>query len=174
MKKIILTLALGFVLLALTGCTNTNKDISSISYNPLDNCNSKPKLLTTHNDLNVYTYCLNEVKVEVNEKEIELESYLKDNNDSIDKIINILSLKDVIYDGGTKIYKGNDITLIKCNTLDGNKDVYIGDYTMKYKANFCKDNNYTFVKTYKINGIEEYNKQQYEDDIPVLMVTHLW
>lgn len=34
---------------------------------------------------------------------------------------------DTYLDGGTKIYKYKDYTIIKCNTLDGDKDMYLGN-----------------------------------------------
>lgn len=66
--------------------------------------------------------------------------YLQTFDDGIKSIANSLTVDDVIYDGGTTIYKSEDedITMIVCNTLDGNKDVYVGDYKMGYEENMCK------------------------------------
>ena len=39
---------------------------------------------------------------------------------------------------------------------------------MEFKENFCDNDNYTFVRTYKVNSIKEYTEQQYtEDGTPV-------
>ena len=164
MKKKIIYLIL--MLICITGC-NKNDSISDIVFSKLDDCNNKPQLLMEKEDINIYTYCIDDVMITVNKKQINLKEYINSNENSIEKIIEILNKYDVAYDGGTTIYKGNNITLIRCNTLDGNKDIYIGDSSMKHKENFCKENNSTFVKTYIIQNIEEYTEQQYENGIPV-------
>ena len=164
MKKQIIYLIL--MLFIVTGCTK-NDSVSDISFSKLDDCNNKPQLLITKEDINIYTYCINDVILTVNNKKFGLKEYINSKEKPIEKITEILYVDDVIYDGGTKIFKGNNITLIRCNTLDGNKDIYIGDSNMKYKENFCKENNYTFIKTYTIQNIEKYTEQQYENGIPV-------
>ena len=163
MKKII---CLILMLISVTGCTK-NDSIANITFNNISDCNNKPQLLMAKEDINIYTYCISDVMITVNKKQINLKEYINSNENSIEKIIEILNKYDVAYDGGTTIYKGNNITLIRCNTLDGNKDIYIGDSSMKYKENFCKKNNSTFVKTYTIQNIEEYTEQQYENGILV-------
>ena len=164
MKKKIIYLIL--MLFIVTGCTK-NDSVTNITFNNISDCNNKPQLLVTKEDINIYTYCINDVMLNVNNKKFDLKEYINSKEKPIEKIIEILKVDDVIYDGGTTIYKGNNITLIRCNTLDGNKDIYIGDSNMKYKENFCKKNNYTFIKTYTIRNIEEYTEQQYENGIPV-------
>jgi len=161
MKKKIIYLIL--MLICITGC-NKNDSILDITFSNIDDCNRKPQLLIGKDNINIYTYCINNIKVNTSNKQINLKEYLANNDNSIENIIKTLILDDVIYDGGTKIYKGNNITLIKCNTLEGNKDIYIGNSDMKYKSNFCKENNYTFFKTYTILSASEYTKQQYTED----------
>lgn len=158
MKKILLIV---ISLLLLTSCKNkTNEPIKETTCHIL-------KLLSTKNDTRIYTYCLDNTQIKLNNKKIDLEDYINNNPKGLEKIIDALELKDILKDGGTKIYKG-DITLIKCNTLEGNKDVYIGNKSLNYKQNFCKDNNQTFIRTYKIEEITPYTEQQYtEDNIPV-------
>lgn len=159
MKKFIIIFE---ILILLSGCRNN----TNIKFQNQEDCN-KSQLLLKDNDRNIYTYCLENPKIKIDRNEIELEKYIEDNEDAIDKIIKILELKDIFDDGGTQIYKG-DITLIKCNTLDGNKDIYIGNKDLKFKQNFCKNNNYTFIRTYTVKDISKYTEQQYTDDgIPV-------
>ena len=161
-KRIILG---GILLIGLSGCQN---EITSISSNTNNTCNHKASLLIEKDNRKIYTYCLNDTTIKLNNKEENLKTFIEENDDAIDRIIDTLELKDIVYDGGTKIYKGDDITLIKCNTLDGNEDVYIGDQNMEFKENFCDNDNYTFVRTYKVNSIKEYTEQQYtEDGTPV-------
>ena len=119
-------------------------------------------MLLSKDGRNIYTYCLENITIEMKDRKTELKSYIEDNSNAINEIIDILKLEDILKDGGTKIYKG-DITLIKCNTLDGNKDIYIGNDNMKNKQNFCKDNNYTFIRTYTVKDISKYTEQQYDD-----------
>lgn len=166
MRKRIKKIIIGSILLiGLTGCQD---NIAGISSNTSNSCNYKPQLLLEQKERNIYTYCLNNVVVQIDGEDKNLKKFIEIDDKAIDKIIDTLKLKDTIYDGGTKVYKGDNLTLVKCNTLDGNKDIYIGDQNMKFKENFCDNNNYTFVRTYTVKSVKEYNEQQYTDDgIPV-------
>lgn len=74
------------------------------------------------------------VNIIINEKEISLEEALKNNQITMEEIIKKCNMdvesgliEDITYkDGGTKMYKYNNYTIIKKHTLNGNKDVYIG------------------------------------------------
>ena len=158
-------LLFGVLVICLTGCGN---NISNIISNTNKECNNKAELLVEQKDRKIYTYCLNDTIIKINDKEENLKNFIETDDRAIDKIIDTLKLKDSFSDGGTKLYKGENLTLIKCNTLDGNRDIYIGDRNMKFKQNFCDNDNYTFVRTYTVNSIKEYKEQQYtEDGIPV-------
>ena len=157
-KKIILG---GVLVICLTGCQN---NISSISSNSNNECDNKAKLLIEQDDRKIYTYCLNDMTITLNDKQENLRTFIEENDDAIDRIIDTLELEGAYSDGGTKVFKGEKITLVNCNTLDGNRDIYIGDQNMKFKENFCDNDNYTFVRTYTVNSIKEYNEQQYTDD----------
>ena len=141
-----------------------------------DKCDYKPKLYYVYNDTKIYLYCLDKVEVKSNRKYIDLKEYLQNND--IDSLINGLKKVDSLFDGGTTIYKDGGtkelrlkgFKIIKCNKLkeDGiNKDIYFGPKSMEYKDNFCEDNNITFVRTYRVNKVTDYNEQQYEDGTPV-------
>ena len=157
MKKVIVGI---LIITIVTGCSS-KKDFN-IEYENQNECN-KPKLLLSKDGRNIYTYCIENITIEMKDRKVELKSYIEDNSNAINKIIDTLKLEDTLMDGGTQIYKG-DITLIKCNTLDGNKDIYIGNDNMKFKQNFCKDNNYTFIRTYTVKDISKYTEQQYDED----------
>lgn len=147
-------------------CSCNRKSIK-FSFNDIDNCVNKAQFLLELDDRKIYTYCINDANVIHNGVKEKLESFILNDNDSIDEIISSLKFKDVLSDGGTKIYSGGNISLIKCNTLDGNRDIYIGNNNMKFKSNFCDYNNYTFIRTYTIKDIKEFNGTQYtEDGIP--------
>ena len=160
MRKAIVGLLIIAVVLGITGCSSKNN--FNIEYENQNECN-KPKLLLSNDGRNIYTYCIENITIEMKDRKAELKSYIEDNSNAINEIINTLKLEDTLMDGGTQIYKG-DITLIKYNTLDGNKDIYIGNDNMKFKQNFCKDNNYTFIRTYTVKDISKYTEQQYDED----------
>ena len=162
LKKVIF---LGVLVIYLTGCGN---NISNIISNTNKECNNKAELLVEQKDRKIYTYCLNDATIKINDKEENLKNFIESDDNAIEEIIDTLKLKDSFSDGGTKLYKGENLTLVKCNTLDGNRDIYIGDQNMEFKQNFCDNDNYTFVRTYTVNSIKEYKEQQYtEDGTPV-------
>ena len=166
MRNIVKKIILGVILMI--GLTSCHDKITNINLKVNDNCNNKAQLLIKQNDRNVYTYCFNDATVKINGKEENLKNFIETDDTAIDKIIATLNLEDTLFDGGTKVYKGDNLTLIKCHKLDGNRDIYIGDRDMNFKENFCDFDNYTFVRTYTIKSIKEYNEQQYTDDgIPV-------
>lgn len=89
-------------------------------------------------DVNLYYYGVNQVYINVDNKDIPLEDALekglitlnaiiaKCNQDVADGVIEELAYKD----GGSQVYKYPDYTIIKYHTLDGNRDVYIGNTEM--------------------------------------------
>ena len=151
----------GILLIGLTGCQN---GITGISSNTNNECNHKASLLIEKDNRKIYTYCLNDITIKLNNQEKKLKTFIEENNDAIDSIIDTLELERTLMDGGTKVYKGESLTLVQCNKLDGNRDVYIGDQNMEFKENFCDNDNYTFVRTYTVNSIKEYTEQQYTED----------
>ena len=151
----------GILLIGLTGCQN---GITGISSNTNNECNHKASLLIEKDNRKIYTYCLNDITIKLNNQEKNLKTFIEENNDAIDSIIDTLELEGTLMDGGTKVYKGESLTLVQCNKLDGNRDVYIGDQNMEFKENFCDNDNYTFVRTYTVNSIKEYTEQQYTED----------
>ncbi len=165
MKKYMKIILGCICLIGLTGCQDKIIDVSS---NMDINCNHKAQLLVEQEDRKIYTYCLNDVIIKIDGKEENLKDFIQKEDKAIEKIIGTLKLKDSLSDGGTQLYKGENLTLVKCNTLDGNRDIYIGDQNMEFKQNFCDNNNYTFVRTYTVKSVKKYTEQQYTDDgIPV-------
>ena len=146
-----------------------NKNNSNLIVNEIENCDNEAKLYYEIDGKKIYSYCLDIVEIVVDDKNIDLKEYLK--NNSIDDLVDMLEKESTFYDGGTSIYKdggtkkitSNGITLIRCNTLDGNRDIYIGNKDMEYKVNFCKNDNRTFTRTYMIKKIEDYKEQNCND-----------
>jgi len=123
------------------------KDIPSkdfkISIIEEENCNLKLNEYYKNNGRTIYTSCLKEIYIERdNIKRMTLKYHLENVNQSFDRSIKQLISDATIYsylkDGGTKIYKKDDYTIINCNTINGNKDIYIGNKDFKYEQGFCK------------------------------------
>lgn len=148
-----------------TDLEENNDNINfTISINKIVNCDYKPKLYYKSKEYNIYTYCINEIFIDETKK---LSNYIKEDNEIINKILDNMIIESIYHDGGTLEYKGfknseissEVLTIIKCHN---NNDIYIGSSDMTYKINFCIDNNKTFIKTYKILDIKEYEDNSYE------------
>ena len=118
-------------------------DNYNLSISKINNCNDKVKEYYEYDNRKVYLVCIDEVDLEKNNKSLTLKNYLKSNEldfeKNINKIINQLDEYSALWDGGTTIYKNDDITIIKCQTIEGNKDIYIGDANLEKKENYCKN-----------------------------------
>jgi 6-phosphogluconate dehydrogenase len=146
-KLFVITIIMGCFILS--GCSNEEKTILNedfvINTVETENCNNKVVEYYTLNNQSVYLVCLENIVLEYDNFKITLKNYLTKDGNTIDsvieKIINKLTLEDGLWDGGTTIYRNNDITIIKCNTLDENKDVYIGNESMDedygFQNGFC-------------------------------------
>lgn len=86
----------------------------------------------------VYLVCLDEITIDGATLKDYFSKTYQTFNDSINSLINNMKLIDTYKDGGTKLYKNDTISIIKCNTIDGNKDIYIGDINLEYQENYCK------------------------------------
>ena len=79
---------------------------------------------------------------ENSDKKTTLKEYAK-TWQTLDDIVKNITLNMDVYgelnDGGTKIYKSKDKTVVVCNTIPGNKDIFIGDYNMSFDSeSMCK------------------------------------
>ena len=75
-----------------------------------------------------------------------------DFSDQLKHITDNMDLVETYRDGGTKIYKKYDLTIIECHKIDGNRDVYFGDSSLTYQDGFCENTVVEFVgKLLKIN-----------------------
>ncbi len=159
------------VLLLLTGCKISINSNSNIEVNDIndDNDNNNvteeklifndkiysykvepnyvPIMIFETDDYKVYSY--NVRNVTFNGKLLE-----KQDMDEFLKELDRIGTPMVYKDGGTKMYTSKDMRILRCNALvdfgSTNKDIYIGDAAMTYKSNFCKPNNRTEVKTFKV------------------------
>lgn len=101
-----------------------------------------PKLYYQENDIKVYLLCFDDIYLIKDDYRMSLKYYFQNVNQtfekSIDDIVKNLNLYSIFKDGGTKIYKNDNLTIIKCNTIDGNKDIYIGNNNIDFKQEYCK------------------------------------
>lgn len=134
---------------------------------------SRTKLYYEEDGRRVYTRCLDSISIKYEDKTVSLKEFIKD-NDSLEEAIDKLTLTevDIMWDGGTKIFKdggtteysSEGLTLIRCNKMldDGtiNKDIYFGTSDMEFKDNYCTNDNRTFIRTYKLENIK-HGQEQY-------------
>lgn len=114
------------------------QDNQQIKITKTKDCDNKVIEYHQYEEGKVYLVCLDDIKLnDVSLKDYFFKTY-QTFNDSINSLINNMKLIDTYKDGGTKLYKNDTISIIKCNTIDGNKDIYIGDTNLEYQENYCK------------------------------------
>jgi len=151
MKKII---SIIITILLLSGCNkrnlpeegiieNNNQKDFNLYLTPKVNCNNQVTEYLTIENRKVYFVCIDEIYLKREDtKDMTLKYHLQNVyqafDDSIKEIVS--DIDDIYYlkDGGTKIYKHNEYTIIVCNTLDGNRDVYFGNSSFDYQREYCK------------------------------------
>lgn len=148
MKRICLLIC---ILSLISGCAtkkeenNQNNQIEKLEFKlaKKDNCDNQITEYYKYDSKNIYFVCLNELYI--SNQNATLSYYLNQNDKSIkDKIEDIksnLNYKDSLNDGGTKIYKNDNMTLIECHrtSTEGkyNEDIYIGDENLEFSEDFC-------------------------------------
>lgn len=152
MKKIILVC---LSLLLLSGCNERNlpeeeiiednfitKDFT-LNLTKIVGCTNQVKEYYNYQDRTVHFVCIDEIYLKrKNTKDMTLKYHFQNVNQSFDTSIKeiVSDIDDIEYlkDGGTKIYKHNEYTIIVCNTLDGNTDIYFGTPSLEYNQEYCK------------------------------------
>lgn len=145
MKKALILL-IGLFLL--TSCKQEEKNIANGKELDLDiitmsNCDKEVREFVEVNGRKVYTVCISEIIV--NEEDIPLSSYMKEADQGFDKsiedLLTGLKLIDTYKDGGTKLYRNDEMTVITCNKMLENKktnrDIYIGNKNLTLENGFC-------------------------------------
>ena len=121
-------------------------EVADIKLNVVEpqNCNLKLNEYYKNNDRVIYTSCFDEIYVirKNSDAVMTLKYYLENVNqtfdDSINKLVSDMEVVSILKDGGTKVYKKDNYTIIVCNTIAENKDVYIGNKDFKYEKGYCK------------------------------------
>ncbi len=109
------------------------------------NCNEKAKLYYS-GQRNIYTYCLNSIKISKDNKGTELKDYIVNDKDIINKIVNNLYFSRTFYNQNIEMFEdisvynftNNGISLIKCKDDDAS-DIYIGPKNMTFQDDFCTE-----------------------------------
>ena len=116
----------------------SQQDNQQIKITKTKECDNQVIEYYQYEEQKVYLVCLDDIKL----NDVTLKDYFSKTyqtfNDSINSLINNMELIDTYKDGGTKLYKNDTISIIKCNTIDGNKDIYISDINLEYQENYCK------------------------------------
>ncbi len=111
-------------------------------------CRDIAKKYYSDDNVTVYSYCLDSIKIKVDNEKYELKDYLSNHSDGISYLISRLDYIETYKDVGTKLYRGSQkvsnqgLTVIACNSIIDidkiNNDIYIGPIDMDYKDYFCK------------------------------------
>lgn len=129
-------------------CTETEQKLEQYAYTieTTESSQCKKTLYMGRENQNIYTYCLDSIKINNGETSQELKDYYQQNNNVIEEIINALTNIQSYDDGGSKLYRdimktdfsNNGLSILQCNTLTGNQDIYIGPQDMEYQTEFCQ------------------------------------
>ena len=145
LKRSILLLA---ILCLLSGCKNNKTDRLLINGYEIDitkseSCNNK-KFYLTVNGKSIYLKCIDDVIFKKDENNITLKEYLQNSDFStfVKELEN--QVKPQVYkDGGTKIYKKNDVTIVICKKIIGAdnyfEDIYFGNDELTYDNTCSQD-----------------------------------
>lgn len=134
----------------------------TIETKEISQCNERSKLYYADKDIKVYTYCLDEINVNRNNKKIKLFDYLKKDNDIINDIDSKLSYLGLYEDQSTLMFEAidgftnNGLTMFRCHEVHIN-DVYIGPANTKFQDDFCtyKEDDFSFMYYLKEEPIDE-------------------
>lgn len=120
--------------------TAINTDTYQLYLDKENNCSGPLKYALVGEDT-IYTYCLNDIKIEENRKNVTLKNYISNHQDAISNLEKNMIVKSKGRDGGTVVYENDYMTLIHCHKLlvtgDYNNDIYIVPKEIKYPDNIC-------------------------------------
>lgn len=132
------------------------KESLTVSTKEISNCSEKAKLYYANLFIKVYTYCLDDIQVTVNNKSDTLLSYLEKDITIIDDIDSKLAFMGLYGNTNTLEFISRDdknitnlgLKIYRCNDTNVN-DVTIGPLSMEYQKDFCtyKDDDFSFLWT---------------------------
>ena len=127
--------------MCLSGCQKENEKILMDGYKISSvgstNCSNETSYYTS-DERTIYLACYEDINLTKGNEKISLSEYLTKNSlDTFTSKLDNETKSTTLKDGGTKIYKSDELTIIVCNKmLDNNKmskDIYIG-------KGWCKNN----------------------------------
>ncbi len=92
-------------------------------------------------NFNIYTYCLDSIKVSNEEDLVELKDFFS-KDIVLDNFLDDMEKSDEQKSDNSTLYidNKNEISVLKCNSTYGNETIYIGPLDMKYDETFCQNN----------------------------------
>ena len=116
-------------------------------------CNESSILYYADNNIKIYTYCLEDIRVKDNNKSNSLKEIIKSNNRIIDEIDKSLAFTGIANDHSTLMFQNRDddftnlgLTMYRCNKVNIN-DVYFAPKNTPMKDDFCtyKDDDFKYI-----------------------------
>ena len=116
-------------------------------------CTNVSKLYYADKYIKVYTYCLDSIKVNSDNKKTELKDYLKKNNTIINDIDKGLYFTGLYTDRSTMMFENKDddftsqgLVMFRCNKTNIN-DIYFAPKGTDMKSDFCtyKDDDFKYI-----------------------------
>lgn len=119
-----------------------------INVNEINNCDNINKLYYSSASANIYTYCLDSIKLNIESKEYDLKEYIDKHNGNIKMLAKIIILNNGVLTNNdnltARVYKNDELTLVRCRKkkIDGrySEKVYLGKTDKGYNENFCNNN----------------------------------
>ena len=115
----------------------------TIVTNTIANCTEESKLYFADEKVKIYTYCLESIKVNKDNKEKDLIKYLEKDSSIIDDIDSKLDYTGLYKDRTTLVFRQKEdsftsqgITMYRCNKENIN-DVYLAPENTPFKDDFC-------------------------------------
>ena len=108
-----------------------------------------------------YLYCLDNIKVDYQDRILELNKALEAKQVTMDFVTS--QLKKDSTSKEVTIMRNSSFSLLQCHTEEGNHDYYFGPSNMEQREGFCKEEPYScsFVKNYLVLDVSESNDFQY-------------
>lgn len=140
MKRVKKGILLVITLLLLSGCkSNKNESllINDYELSVIESEDCDKNLYTSVDGKDIYLKCIEEVVLKEDGKEITLKEYLNNNDFStfVAELENQVE-PQVYKDGGTKIYKKDNVTLVVCKKMVDTdnylEDIYFGNSELTY------------------------------------------
>ncbi len=91
-------------------------------------------------NFNIYTYCLDSIKISNEEDLVELKDFFSKNT-VLDNFLDDMETNEKHQLDNSTLYidDKNDLSVLRCHSDFGNENIYIGPSDMEYDETFCKN-----------------------------------